>query len=119
MVHGGTSFGFTAGANHPPFRPVPTSYDYGAPIDEAGRPTAKFHAIREVMARHLPPGRSLPPIPPPQPVVALPKIVFRQVAPLQGNLPEPIRAQRPKPMEGCALKPLAPTPRTVTAPVPS
>ena len=89
------------------------------PIDEAGRPTAKFHAIREVMARHLPPGRSLPPIPPPQPVVALPKIVFREVAPLQGNLPEPIRAQRPKPMEGCALKPLAPTPRTVTAPVPS
>jgi beta-galactosidase len=36
MLHGGTSFGFTAGANDEPYRPQPTSYDYGAPIDEGG-----------------------------------------------------------------------------------
>lgn len=38
MVHGGTSFGFMAGANDGGrFQPQPTSYDYDAPMDEAGR----------------------------------------------------------------------------------
>ena len=30
MAHGGTSFGFEAGANTPPFQAEPTSYDYDA-----------------------------------------------------------------------------------------
>jgi beta-galactosidase len=29
-----------------------TSYDYDAPLDEAGNPTEKFHAFREVIARY-------------------------------------------------------------------
>lgn len=109
MVHGGTSFGFTAGANNPPFRPTPTSYDYGAPIDEAGRPTAKYHAIREVMARHLPKGQTLPPIPPSPPFIALPTVVFREVAPVLKNLPGSHRERWPQTMEtlgegqGCVL----------------
>ncbi|HRI16270.1 MAG TPA: beta-galactosidase, partial [Verrucomicrobiota bacterium] len=109
MAHGGTSFGFTAGANDHPFRPQPTSYDYGAPIDESGRPTAKFHAIREVLSRRLPPGQTLPPIPEPNPVVALSPIALREVAPLLNSLPPPRRASRPVPMEylgqgqGCVL----------------
>ena len=33
MMHGGTSFGFKAGANaDPKYEPNPTSYDYDAPI---------------------------------------------------------------------------------------
>ncbi|HET7223861.1 MAG TPA: beta-galactosidase, partial [Rhodanobacteraceae bacterium] len=44
VVHGGTNFGFGAGANahddYSHFQPVITSYDYGAPIDEHGAPTA-------------------------------------------------------------------------------
>ncbi|MCU1422137.1 MAG: bgaB [Microbacteriaceae bacterium] len=53
MLHGGTDFGFTNGANHKgTYRPLVTSYDYDAPLDEAGRPTEKFWAFREVIARH-------------------------------------------------------------------
>ncbi|MFF8188246.1 beta-galactosidase family protein [Microbacterium sp. NPDC016588] len=55
MVHGGTNFGTTNGANDKGrFDPIVTSYDYDAPIDEAGHPTAKFHAFREVIAKYAP-----------------------------------------------------------------
>ena len=54
MAHGGTSFGFEAGANNPPFRANPTSYDYDAPISEAGDLTPKYFAIREVIKKYLP-----------------------------------------------------------------
>ncbi|MDN4648486.1 glycoside hydrolase family 35 protein [Curtobacterium sp. PsM8] len=55
MFHGGTNFGFTNGANDKGvYRPIATSYDYDAPLDEAGRPTEKFHAFRDVIARYAP-----------------------------------------------------------------
>lgn len=53
MVHGGTSFGFEAGANDPPFQPNPTSYDYDAPISEAGDLTPKFFALKSVIDKHF------------------------------------------------------------------
>ncbi|MYM39405.1 glycoside hydrolase family 35 protein [Duganella qianjiadongensis] len=64
MFHGGTSFGWLAGANYSgkePYQPDTTSYDYDAALDEAGRPTAKYHALRSVIARHL--SRPLPAVP--------------------------------------------------------
>lgn len=55
MFHGGTNFGLTNGANDKGvFEPTVTSYDYDAPLDEAGRPTEKFWAFREVIARYAP-----------------------------------------------------------------
>jgi beta-galactosidase len=55
MFHGGTNFGLTSGANDKgTYHPITTSYDYDAPLDEAGRPTAKYWAFREVIARHAP-----------------------------------------------------------------
>ena len=61
MVHGGTSFGFMSGANFDSvYQPDVSSYDYDSPIDEAGRPTAKFHALREVIRKHLAGGRRIP-----------------------------------------------------------
>ncbi|ALJ21345.1 glycoside hydrolase family 35 protein [Microbacterium sp. No. 7] len=55
MLHGGTNFGLTNGANHKGvYQPTVTSYDYDAPLDEAGRPTPKFWAFREVISRHAP-----------------------------------------------------------------
>jgi beta-galactosidase len=52
MFHGGTNFGFTNGANDKgTYRPIITSYDYDAPLDEAGNPTAKYWAYRDVL-RH-------------------------------------------------------------------
>jgi beta-galactosidase len=65
MFHGGTSFGWTAGANgggtERLYQPDTTSYDYDAPLDEAGRPTAKYFALRDAIARHLPASEPLPP----------------------------------------------------------
>ncbi|MEU1971567.1 beta-galactosidase family protein [Microbacterium sp. NPDC019599] len=53
MFHGGTNFGLTNGANDKGrYLPLTTSYDYDAPLDEAGNPTAKFEAFREVIARY-------------------------------------------------------------------
>lgn len=55
MLHGGTNFGLTNGANDKGvWQPTITSYDYDAPLDEAGRPTAKFWAFREVISRYAP-----------------------------------------------------------------
>ncbi|WP_030674754.1 glycoside hydrolase family 35 protein [Streptomyces cellulosae] len=70
MFHGGTNFGFTNGANHHhTYVPTITSYDYDAPLTESGDPGPKYHAFREVIARHAPvpdepvpaPGPKLPP----------------------------------------------------------
>ncbi|MBV6702923.1 beta-galactosidase [Kitasatospora aureofaciens] len=60
MAHGGTNFGLWAGANHSGahpcdagYEPTATSYDYDAPIGEAGELTEKFHALREVIGRYV------------------------------------------------------------------
>ncbi|MFF8292171.1 beta-galactosidase family protein [Streptomyces sp. NPDC016309] len=69
MAHGGTSFGGWAGANRAgplhdgALRATVTSYDYGAPVDEAGLPTAKFWAFRAVLERYA--EGPLPPVPAP------------------------------------------------------
>ncbi|MGM7698824.1 glycoside hydrolase family 35 protein [Microbacterium sp. A84] len=53
MVHGGTNFALTAGANDSGrYLPLVTSYDYDAPISESGDLTEKFHAFRSVIAKH-------------------------------------------------------------------
>lgn len=58
---GGTNFGLTNGANHEgEYKPLITSYDYDAPLDEAGNPTAKYWAFREVIARHTEPAEETP-----------------------------------------------------------
>ncbi len=55
MFHGGTNFGLTNGANDKGrYAAITTSYDYDAPLDEAGNPTEKFFAFREVIARYAP-----------------------------------------------------------------
>jgi len=55
MFHGGTNFGFTNGANDKGvYQPIVTSYDYDAPLDEAGEPTEKFWAFRDVIAQYAP-----------------------------------------------------------------
>jgi beta-galactosidase len=57
MFHGGTNFGFTNGANDKgTYAPIVTSYDYDAPLDEAGNPTAKYWAMRDVIAKYAPSG---------------------------------------------------------------
>uniref|UniRef100_A0A1A8KHW9 Beta-galactosidase n=1 Tax=Nothobranchius kuhntae TaxID=321403 RepID=A0A1A8KHW9_NOTKU len=64
MFIGGTNFGYWNGANTP-YAPQPTSYDYDAPLSEAGDLTEKYYAIRDVikMYREVPAG----PVPPTTP----------------------------------------------------
>ena len=59
MAHGGTSFGWWAGCNWP-FVPEVSSYDYDAPISEAGWTTPKFFAMRDLFARYLNDGETIP-----------------------------------------------------------
>ncbi|XP_072241124.1 beta-galactosidase [Leuresthes tenuis] len=67
MFIGGTNFGYWNGANSP-YAAQPTSYDYDAPLTEAGDLTEKYFAIREVIKMH----RDVPkgPIPPTTPKFA-------------------------------------------------
>jgi len=100
MFHGGTNFGFMAGANYSDkYEPDVTSYDYDAPLSEAGRPTQKYFAIRELIARYLPAGTRLPDLPEPLRSIVLPEIRFTQAASLFDNLPAPVETPQPAPME--------------------
>ena len=65
VVHGGTSFGFTNGANidNDKYEACPTSYDYDAPLNEAGDPTPKYYQMRQIISKYLP----IPKVPLPQP----------------------------------------------------
>jgi beta-galactosidase len=104
-----------------------TSYDYGAPLDEAGHPTEKFLAFRKIFAKYaFCPSRTatdarvphpsqshregwdestqtgeacLPSIPEPPPVITIPKFTFSEYTSLWANLPSPIHSDTPKPME--------------------
>jgi beta-galactosidase len=100
VVHGGTNFGFWAGANSggKGYQPDVTSYDYDAPINEQGRATAKFAELRELMAKYRSSGE-LPAAPPEIPAAAIPPIALKPYASVWKNLPQPIDSVQPKPME--------------------
>ena len=99
MFHGGTSFGFMSGSSwtDKKFLPDVTSYDYDAPLDEAGHPTPKYFAYREVLAKYA--AVPLPPVPEPPPVVTVPAFALDQSASLWQNLPKPVSSNDPQPME--------------------
>ena len=91
MFHGGTTRGFMNGANFKdgtPYEPQISSYDYDAPLDEAGNATDKFVAFRDVIKKHLPASMELPAIPQAKPAISIPSIRFTRTAPLlTGTLP--------------------------------
>jgi beta-galactosidase len=96
MIYGGTTFGFMNGANYGGhFQPQPTSYDYDAPMDEMGRPTEKFYALRQVLAKHLAPGETLPDVPPTTPVIEIPKIELTGSARIFDNLGAAVESENP------------------------
>jgi beta-galactosidase len=88
VVHGGTNFGLTAGANAEDdgsqFQPAITSYDYGAPIDERGRATPQFGRLRKVIADAT--GVTPPPLPEPEPVTTFSALTLTPHASLWDNL---------------------------------
>jgi hypothetical protein len=101
LVHGGTNFGFWAGANSggKGYEPDVTSYDYDAPVNEQGRATAKYQALRELLGRYRTGGAALPDIPAAIPAIAIPPVAMRPYASIWGNLPAPVASVQPRPME--------------------
>jgi beta-galactosidase len=97
VVHGGTNFGFTSGANSggKGYEPDVTSYDYDAPIDEQGNPTAKYMALRRLIGSYLPKGKKLTPIPGPVKSIDIPVIALSVFTSIWDNLPQPVNSMQP------------------------
>ena len=99
MAHGGTTFGLWGGCDRP-FQPDTSSYDYDAPISEAGWITPKYTQFRELMSRHLMPGEKLPEPPPANPVMAIAEFPLDESAAIFANLPaDPIKVSTPRNLE--------------------
>jgi beta-galactosidase len=98
MAHGGTTFGLWSGCDRP-FKPDTSSYDYDAPISEAGWTTPKFFQTRELFAKYLLPGETLPPPPAQNPVIHFAPVAATEIAPLFENLPNAIADSSPRAME--------------------
>lgn len=102
MFHGGTNFGFMNGANldGEAYLADVTSYDYDAPLNEAGDPTPKYFAFRQVIGKYA----RLPDLPLPK---AAPRLALGAVE-LTGRLglfealdqlASPVRSPVPEAME--------------------
>ncbi|XP_069717390.1 beta-galactosidase-1-like protein [Phaenicophaeus curvirostris] len=99
MFHGGTNFAYWSGADFKDqYKPVTTSYDYDAPLSEAGDPTEKLFAIRTVISKFQP----LPvgPMPPATPKYAYGWVALQKYADLLDvldvlSLSGPIQSQFP------------------------
>ena len=88
MVHGGSSFGHWGGANSPGYQPDCSSYDYDAPISEAGHVTPKFTELRDMLQAFS--DKPLPAVPAELPVTTLPSFDMTECAPLFAQLPPPV-----------------------------
>ncbi|PUZ26472.1 beta-galactosidase [Chitinophaga parva] len=98
MFHGGTTRGFMNGANYSdesPYEPQISSYDYDAPLDEAGNATEKFRIFRAVIEKHLPAGTSLPPVPAAKPVISIPPMELKTFATLGQLVSAPVSSGQP------------------------
>ncbi|MCC6330125.1 MAG: beta-galactosidase [Acidobacteria bacterium] len=102
MFHGGTSFGYMNGANYnakEPYQADTTSYDYDSPLDEAGRTTPKYFALRDVIKKYLPAGETLPEVPANAELIEIPKFDLRETADIFQLLGKPKSSHEPLSME--------------------
>lgn len=99
MTHGGTTFGHWGGANSPAYSAMCSSYDYDAPISEAGWATPKYYKLWEMMMQYADSAQVIPDVPAAYPVIEIPEFELKEVAPLFDNLPEPKLSEDIKPME--------------------
>lgn len=102
VIHGGTNFGYTAGANSGGkggYEPDVTSYDYDAPINEQGSVTPKYQALRQLLGSYLPKGKKLPAIPAPIPTITIPAFNLAAFTSVWDHLPAAVHTPQPKPFE--------------------
>jgi beta-galactosidase len=100
VIHGGTNFGFTAGANAftpTQYQPDVTSYDYDAPINEQGQPTPKYFALRRLISQYV--HYTIPPVPAGINAISIPAFQMEPFTSIWQQLPAGIASPQPRPME--------------------
>lgn len=102
VIHGGTNFGFSAGANteKQEYQPDITSYDYAAPINEQGQANQYYWKYRAIIQQAL--GRELADVPPPIPQLTIDpeqRYLPSFWCSLWDHLPTPIKTKHPMSME--------------------
>ncbi|KAK3752223.1 hypothetical protein QZH41_002758 [Actinostola sp. cb2023] len=104
MFEGGTNFGFWNSGiqNNYQYQSVPTSYDYDAPLSEAGDPTPKYFALQKVIGKYV----TMPgiPVPPATPKYPYGKVQMRKYSTLLEALTKltplgPVKSPYPLTME--------------------
>jgi hypothetical protein len=97
MFHGGTNWGFQNGADfNSAYDPVTTSYDYGAPLDESGRPNDVYDALRSTITTYV---DGVPEVPTQPDMVSTSSITMTPYLSLFDQLPNPTYAEYPVNME--------------------
>lgn len=94
MFHGGTTRGFMNGANFKdtsPYEPQISSYDYDAPLDEAGNATDKFMKFRAVIAKYLPTSIVLPAVPTAKLSLPIAEFKLQSAVSIFDMLPKPVK----------------------------
>ncbi|KAI0952494.1 hypothetical protein AcV7_008279 [Taiwanofungus camphoratus] len=99
MFHGGTNWGFqNGGVWSSALTPVTTSYDYGAPLDESGRTTDAYYAIRETISAFVSPNSILP-VPEQSAPIEFAPVELTPVVAMFEALPAPVTRVIPSNME--------------------
>jgi beta-galactosidase len=106
MVHGGSNFGFTAGANDnnapSDYKAHITSYDYDAPINEQGSVGSKYNALRALFLRFV--EWVVPDPPAALKTISVGSFTPTAYATLMDNLPEGIKLSNYTHFESAELK---------------
>lgn len=100
VIHGGTNFGFTAGANAftpTQFQPDITSYDYDAPINEQGLPNAKYFMLRRLIEEAV--DYNIPAVPISIKSIDIPPITLSKANSLLNIKWPALKSPQPRPME--------------------
>ncbi|MBB6109842.1 beta-galactosidase [Mucilaginibacter lappiensis] len=100
VIHGGTNFGFTAGANAfstTQYQPDLTSYDYDAPISEQGQATPKYYMLRNLISKYV--KYKIPAVPQAPKAISIPAITLAPFTSIWQQLPKPFLSPQPQPME--------------------
>ncbi|PKN98886.1 MAG: beta-galactosidase [Chloroflexi bacterium HGW-Chloroflexi-4] len=102
MWHGGTNFGFMNGANYVfgKYLSIVNTYDYDAPLSEAGDITPKYHRLRQVISKFAPVPDE--PLPANAPKLQIEQVEVTSAVSLWKSLPKlssPVRLPNPEPME--------------------
>jgi beta-galactosidase len=100
VIHGGTNFGYTAGANAfspTAYQPDITSYDYDAPIDEQGNATPKYFMLKRLIQQYV--DYKIPEVPAAVKTIEIAGIKMKRSHSIWDYSLPSIKTTQPQPME--------------------